>query len=274
MRFALICFAATAPLAAQAQPAITSGRISQATIDVTRPSASPAITLNITGTATFIAVQYQSPSAIQASESFISQNSGHAEPGAGYTGKVLLQGYTNMFNSNGGVLSLYAEPGTWTVTNISVCSNTGGCSQYSGAALTAIFPKITFPVANPGTADVVAPTASSATVLTPTVSIASGTQPAAIVHAADNLSGVNAVAVFASLPDFAAGLSLNSEVATRPATSGAFRVTATLQPNTPTGTYTIQTVIASDNAGNTASITDPATIAKLFNNHTTITVTN
>jgi hypothetical protein len=261
------------PLAAMAQPTVSSGLLGTATIDVQKPAASPLITLNIAGLATSIGIQYQSPSGFQGSEAFFASAFGSSAPSPGFTGKVVLQGY-NGANSNGGVLSLYSEPGTWTLTGVSVCGGSGPCSQYNGASLQALFPTLTFNVVNHDPADITAPTASAASIKTRVVSIANGPTPSISVHASDDLSGVGSVVVFATLPNFAGSLYLQNIPPSRPLKSGVFTATCQLPTSTTPGTYTVAYVILVDIAGNVVYINDSATLAKLFGNKMTFQVTN
>ncbi len=97
----------------------------------------------------------------------------------------------------GGILGLYAAPGTWSLTFVFLCDTAGDCQEYDGTALAAIFKRTRFTVTNRGTPDTTPPKVSSGKILTPKVSL-SAANPAfrAQLGVADNLSGVEYPLVF------------------------------------------------------------------------------
>jgi hypothetical protein len=255
-----------------AQPTIAAGRLGAAAIDVTKPNASPVITLDITGAAQSIAIQFQSPSGFQGFEEFYS-GTGAVN---GFTGRVVLQGYGAVSEGSGTVLSLYSEPGAWKLTGMNICTaGQSSCSIYSGSSLQALFPRLTFSVVNPNTPDVTPPTASSAVIRTPVISLAKDPTFLAYVFASDDLSGIDQIQVYATSKDFTNSFSFGMvQSPVRPVTKGRFSITGQISTGTPPGDYTITALYFLDNAGNSGYITDAATITKIFNNKVVTTITN
>jgi hypothetical protein len=265
-----------APAAALAQPAIVSGYIGTAPVDVSRAAASPKFFLNIKGVATSIVVQFRSPSGSATGSLMFEELAGFTGPSSlgPISGNVTLQGYRSGNGGSGETLSPYAQPGLWTLTNVAVCGNTTpACSQYdSASALKAIFPSITFRVINPKSADFTPPVVAAGQVVTPTVSVSHDTFARLNLAASDNLSGVFVLSATAFLQGTSNNLFFQSSQPLAPVTKGIFKLDTNILPTTPRGSYTITFVTASDIAGNVTTITDAATITRIFGTGTTINV--
>ena len=211
------------PVVCVAQPVITSGHLGSAPVDVTKQAASPIVTLNIAGPASTVTFEYQSPSGSQKFQSFSSGYTGSAGSAPGYTGKTLFQGYTSAAVGFGGplVLSLYAEPGMWTLTFLSVCGLSNQCTNYYGSNLQALFPRLTFEVSNPNPPDITAPTAQHATIKTPVVSLTNGPSPEITFSASDDVSGVQSLQVIMS-NESGEALELSSPLPSKPILKASF----------------------------------------------------
>ena len=248
--------------AAMAQPTVTvtSGKIVSTTVDVTRTTGSLAFTLHIKGPANGIYLSLQGPSGEVVPQSF----------GGTYNGAVSFQaaGTNNAF-------SLYSEPGLWTILSLQACQTNLGCHYYAGSELQALFPSVTFTLANPNVPDFTPPVALHGDVKTPTVSISNGPVPELTLRATDNVSGLAAAYVCASNVGNTANICFSLSAPPRPITNGVFTVVGfPLQPNTPTGVYTVASINLVDFANNNVQIYDAGVIAKLFGNKASITVTN
>jgi hypothetical protein len=270
----LFILAVFAPAFCLARPTLSSGRLGSGTIDVTKPAASPTVTLDIAGTADEVGIQFQSPSGHLTEQAFFAGASEGTGSGPGFTGKVVLHGYIAASGGAGGVLSPYAEPGVYKLTSLLLCGSPLPCVQYIGSSLPALFPKLTFRVVNPGTPDVTPPAASSASIKTRVVSIANGPTPLIDVHASDNLSGIYSIFVAAHSPDLASVIRFQNQVPARPMINGVFKLTGFLSQGQAIGTYTVTAVILTDIAGNSNYVTDQSALAALFDNKLTIKVRN
>ena len=100
-----------------------------------------------------------------------------------------------------GPMNLYARPGAWTISQLSIQDFAGRLVTYSGNELARIIPNPTFQVVNTGTPDILPPTVSAGKLLTPRVSLSSGTPFfGASFTVADNLSGVSEIFILLAGP--------------------------------------------------------------------------
>jgi len=263
MKLALTLSIAAATLAsAAAAQSVTSGQLLTSKVTVTTPAASPAIVLHIKGYATSINLTYTGPSHEIFAQSFTDYN-------GGYFGEVTLQGYDSAFAAgvqSVAAFSLYAQPGKWSLTSLSVCGSTFPCPSYSGKKLSALFgAKLSFQLVNPNPYDIEPPKAEKALVLTPTISISAGPVPKISMRVTDNLSGLGEVQVCSTNTPFGGTtICFNYFNPPRPILSGTVTLTGSVASSTQGGTYTINSVSIVDIAGNTSTITDPTAITTLF----------
>ena len=173
---------------------------------------------------------------------------------------------------NGGGLSLYSEPGTWSV-NYVYLTGPGGGSSYSGSALTAKFPNNTFTVVNTVAPDTTPPAISLATLLKKTVSLAKASPvQLARYYVNDSGSGVYYNAIYLKGPDgssYAFGTKLPAPITFGPTLNNVY-----LSNGLPLGQWSVYGIQSTDTAGNTFSEFDPARISTLFGGKTTFTLTN
>ena len=170
-------------------------------------------------------------------------------------------------------LTLYSEPGNWTVSSVDIFANDGSRIPYTGSQLAALFPSVTVAVTNDGTPDTTPPTVSHGRILTPTVSLSSPSPFfAASLTVADDLSGVASASVELSSDSggFGAGTQLLA-----PVVMGKVTAFAQLQPGfAMPGTYTITGLYVCDVAQNCFSTFGAAGVQKVFGANVTVQVTN
>ena len=172
---------------------------------------------------------------------------------------VLLQG---PFTWTG--LSLYAEPGKWTLTGIQITpSDNSSPISYDTAQIATLFGTANFKVVNKGTPDLAPPQFGKGKILTPTVSLKSASPYlAATLNASDDISGVASVYLQFTLS--AQALLDTSSSLDAPVLSGKVVSSAYLPSTTPTGTYTMSAIQVCDYAGNCVNDTSPSDITKAF----------
>ena len=260
--FALLGLAA-AP--ACAEPVIVAGAITSAVVDVTRPAAAPSIDLTIKGTADSISIVLQGPSGQQQNEYFQVTD---------FPAHTSLRGYSAVgsFGFANNAFSLYTQAGTWSLVNLQICGPSGCAPPYTGAALAALFPSLTFMVRNPNKPDMQAPVVKQGKIETKIVSLASQKPVKIRVLATDDVSGVASVNITATLTGGDASISAAIFQYPHPArrADGTAESFFPLPPST--GTYTITNVMCADLAGNTRQYSDPGSINAIFDNQTSFTV--
>src|SRR5271165_2822637 len=129
LRFYSIAFGATmavAPVcsALAGAPFISSGKIGP-TVHIPQ-QLSPKVTLDIHGIAQVVTFFWQAPTGQSGPQTFYTDL---------FSGRYVFQGSPG----NAQMFGPYTQAGTWTLTEVEVCSYKG-CTTYSGSALTALFP--------------------------------------------------------------------------------------------------------------------------------------
>jgi hypothetical protein len=162
-------------------------------------------------------------------------------------------------------LSLYAQPGKWTLTQASIVDGADVETDYTGSALAALFPSLTLKVVNAGEADFTPPVVTAGKVVTKKVSLSS---PFPYFEAkltiTDDMSGVAYPIVFIG-PSTDLGLSIN-DVPPLPKLSGVFPSATPVTDFVPAnpGTWFIIGYGAVDVAGNFFEDTTAADVQTLF----------
>jgi hypothetical protein len=236
-------------------PEILSGKIESVVLNVAKAPAVPAFSIT-----------YKAPGAIDTiSFGFFSPN-GQYYSGIFYFYAPSERAGTLVVSEPDYQLSLYAEPGVWTLAYVDIVDYDGSAAFYTTAELAALFPTPTMRVINPVAPDVVAPTALSAKILTPKVS-AGGAFPwfEAVVVASDNLSGFDYIDLLLREPNGDVGYPA-SAYSSAPARRGAIVVGENLSDTTASGlgTWTITGYQACDLADNCVTDTNAADVKKLF----------
>jgi hypothetical protein len=163
-----------------------------------------------------------------------------------------------------GGLTLYSEPGTWTITSVTLLTNDNQFVSYSGSQLAALFGnQVTVAVTNSGTPDTKPPVYGRGKILTPTVSL-SASSPIFAVNIAvrDDISGVSTVYVEYQPPSGNAGGT--SSVISAPLKEGKVDSYAILEAGSPVGTYTLTSLSVCDYAGNCVTDSSTSDLAKIF----------
>ena len=260
--FALAAAVAVAPFcgALAGAPVVASGKIGS-TVHIPQ-QLSPKVTLDIHGDSQDEYFYWLMPNGQTIYQSFqTSQPSGRyafqAAPG------------------NGALFGTYAQAGTWTLTQVTVCSYKG-CNSYSGTTLATLFPSLDLLVVNPKS-DTTPPTVTAATILTPTVAISKHSVFEANLTVQDDVSGVVEAIIFFNNgvggrgTSFTVGSSLPSPVVV----STAVPVLSVCDcKKFAAGAYNAVEIYLKDAAGNTTTVTDPATISSLLGGQTSITLTD
>ncbi len=173
---------------------------------------------------------------------------------------------------NGG-LTLYSEPGTWTISDVGLLTNDGQFVGYSGSQLAALFKNhVSVSVANAGTPDFTPPTYGHGTILTPTVSLSAASPVFAVsLSVKDDISGVASVFIGFQPPSGNPGG--GGSAISAPVLAGKVESFATLSSTSPTGTYTLTSLSVCDYAGNCVVTASASDLAKIFG-ATTFQVTN
>ena len=251
----------SAAVPATAPPTISAGKILTPTVSVLRSPATPLIrfTYSAPGALALIGYTFQSPAG-----TFYT---------VGYAPELPVDtGGTIEVEDAVLPMSLYSEPGTWTLLDVVIDDDLGQITLYSGAQLSAILPSTTIGVTNSNRPDVVAPTASAGSILTPTVSAGSSTPYfEAKLTVADNVSGVDIADVGLQGPGgIIAGASGQPS---SPILSGSLIAGLNMSAYAGSlGTWTITSLDVCDIAGNCLLDTSPADIKALFGT-VTFTVT-
>jgi len=253
--------------AAPPAPIISSGQIVSTAVDVAQPPPAPLVKLQIKGLATAVSFSWTGPSGQVFDQSFVFGTWQGASVFQGYDPTIASYPFSAAFN-------LYTEPGIWTLSGAAVCSGEGTCSSYSGTRLAAMFGRLTIQVTNPNTPDIAPPVAVAGVVNTPTVSLSSNPVAKVGIAATDNLSGIGKITVCTSTEGTFQSFCFFTQSPSSVVLSKTYFMTATMPSTTPAGTYTITYVSLQDLAGNGSVVADSGKIAKLFNGHATITVTN
>lgn len=259
--------ASMVPTAVLAQPQILSGVLSDTMVVVTKPAASPTVTLTIGGGAQTLYFDYQGPSGEPFYQSFYTPNV--------FPPTVKLQGY--LPSAIGGPVyetsfNLYAEPGTWTLVEATVCSGVGvNCSAYTGTQLKSLFNSLTVTVINHDTPDITSPTLKRGEIVTESVSLSHGPPLEIDIGGTDNVSGIAAVSAGAFNGNY--GIGTSSPPPLRRILRGSLPSTTSFQQNAPIGTYTVKSVSLTDVAGNSVMVSDPTAIKAAFHGHITFEVT-
>jgi hypothetical protein len=172
-------------------------------------------------------------------------------------------------------LSLYAEPGAWTLSEATIVDGSFNYTSYNATQLASLFPSVKLKVTNSGVVDYTPPTISSGKIKTKKVSLKSAFPYfEAYLNATDNASGVAFPIVFISPPGSDFGLSYDV-VVPLPKLKGTFlsATPVTAFSPTPTGTWTIVGYGAADAALNYFEDLTAADVQKLFGT-TTFEVTD
>lgn len=170
-------------------------------------------------------------------------------------------------------LTLYSEPGTWTITSITLLTNDQQVVWYSGSQLAALFDnKISVSVTNAGKDDITPPVIGRGKILTPTVSLSSSPPVFAVsLNVKDDVSGVSSVYLQFQPPSGNPGGT--SAALSAPLMAGKVDSFGTLAAGSPTGTYTLTSLYVCDYAGNCVNDNSASDLAKIFGG-TTFEVTN
>jgi hypothetical protein len=170
-------------------------------------------------------------------------------------------------------LTLFAEPGTWTLTYISLCDRVGRCRDYSGSALDPFLSPRTVNVVNTRRPDVTKPTASAGVVMTPTISLASSTRRVRVrVRFDDDISGVRSSFVCVRSPSLAQAFCLTGDYSY--ASRGANQyVEGQFSSSAETGNWTIYQLNVNDVPGNQRVYDTAAQLDAIFTGGRTVTVT-
>ena len=267
LRHLLVTGVVILPVTAAAQPTIDFGALSDTRFDVTRPAASPSISLDIGGIAQEVVLRYQGPSGEIFNQYFYDENP--------FPAQVTLRGYlpySPFTPSYENAFNLYTEPGTWTMVSATICSSLGAnCSYYQGAQLQSIFSSLTLAITNRNRPDIKPPKLRSGNIVTQTVSIAHGPPLEIDIAAADNVSGLGTVAVAVCM-----GLicyDTTNIQPLEPMRKGSVATTFSFPANAQTGTYTVTRITLSDLAGSSIVISAQSQINAAFDGHTTFNVT-
>ena len=241
--------------AAGGEPKLRSGRIDSAVIHIGALPRAPRVTLDLHGETERVALLWTGPAG-QTLEDYFYTN----EP----NGRAVLDG-TGISAS----FSAYAAAGTWTLTTIYVCKG-GGCSEYTGDPLAALFPSLTLTVVNPH-ADTTPPTVSAAVVNTPTVVTSKESTIEVGMTMQDDVSGVaSAQVVFSNTHG---SFTVGGELGYAIKSSATYQLTGYLRDPAP-GSYSASKVVLQDAAGNQITITDTGKISTLFGGQPVVTITN
>lgn len=245
------------------EPSITAGKVLTSVVDVTKAPGVPAIQLTIAaGTVgvSSLSVNMMSASGLNGQLSLISLPPFPVEPA---TETVKLQLLPAFYLNPG--FGLYAQPGAWAVSGVSLYSADGTTVSYSAASLAGLFPSVVVNVVNSGTPDATPPTVGTGSILTPSVSLSSALPYfAARLAVADNLSGVTNFTIGivppgANFPTTDALASI-----TFPIKHGQSVAFTRLPMNSALGTYTISQFTVCDVAQNCLNRTTPADIQAAF----------
>jgi hypothetical protein len=168
---------------------------------------------------------------------------------------------------------IYSKPGTWSVTSISVTSNSGSSVYYSGADLASVFPNNVITIVNNGPQDLTLPSFGAGQILTPTVSLGGGTPyfAASLEVAHKGFFGVTNISLSVQPPGEGFPLAVFGSVP-GPLAKGKIIAYDDLQGD-PVGIYTITNISVCDIANNCLNDSSAADIKAAFGT-TTFTVTN
>jgi len=241
-----------AALLRAARPKIIAAKILTPTVNVQKAPAAPAIRFT-----------YSAPAALFSINGFIKSPFGQGYL-MGY-GPALPIHKSGSIVVQSGPMNLYAEPGAWTISQLSIQDFAGRLVSYSGNELAGIISNPTFNVVNKGTPDVLPPTVSAGKLLTPRVSLSSRVPFfGARLTVADDLSGVSGI--FINLAGPRSNLSvLASGSPPSPVINGDIITGADMSRfRADVGIWTITVVQICDVATNCVFDTTPASIKKLF----------
>jgi len=245
-----------------AAPAIISGSVAIATVNVAKSPATPAIRIKFTAPGIFnsVSLTFQSPTGAQ----WYTTNYGYPPP--------VAKSGTIEFQSVFGPMSIFAEAGAWTLLSGTICDLNNNCTNYNATQLAALFTNgVSMTVINPGKQDLTPPVIVSGTIVTPSVS-ASASYPFFEVKlkVTDNLSGVGDLYITLQEPDgtpYGNNGSANS-ILPEPVLNGSAAGGVLLAATVPTGTWTIAMVQACDLAANCTGYNTPAQIQALLGTNT------
>jgi hypothetical protein len=190
-----------------------------------------------------------------------------APPGAEKTGTIT-------FDGAGQPLSVYTQPGVWTLTYANIIDLAGNETVYNTAEqLDALFPSRTLTIVNPGRFDNTPPVVSSGKILTPSVSLSSADPFFGVaLNATDDLSGISYMTIYLSEPGGAAYTGNTTVSAPTQMLAGSVVAGALLAPGLPTGTWTMTGYQVCDSTNNCLTQTNPATLQQQLGT-TSFTVT-
>ncbi len=175
---------------------------------------------------------------------------------------------------NGRPLSLYSEPGLWTVTQVGA-GNYQASGSLTPAQIAAVLQGPGVTVVNHGPVDTEKPSLVAGRVVTPTVS-RSTNGPGEVkiaLDAADNLSGIASVTVTAHTgTDPKTGYIQMVNDSPSFLLHGEYGVSY-YAPELAPATYTVTAIKLCDNARNCLDVSDPNAIATLFDNQPSFTIT-
>ena len=244
------------------EPEVKSGKIDSKIIHIGALPRAPRVTLDLRGKAQDVTLVWSGPAGLNLADSFDVIEG---------EGRQVFDGSSNVSTP----FSPYAAAGTWTLTDIEVCSRE--CTNYNGASLAALFPSLTLTVVNPNS-DATPPVASAASVTTPTVVASNEAEIGVALTLQDNYSGVTTAQVEFSdrkghfeRNDVVVGRGLDTAVTA----STTLHLTSYCRcAKNRAGVYTAIRVFRQDAAGNQTSITDPDALSALFGGQDTVTITN
>lgn len=245
-----------------ANPSITAGAVTTTTLNVVAALPAPMLSLSFsTDTPGLAAIDWEFASGTGNQ----SISGSYSSPQPLTTGTLVLQSH---YPEVGGTLSRYAEPGTWSLTFVSICDTAGDCQYYFAPALTSVIPQNTFTVVNSGKPDISPPTITAAKILTPTISLGAPNPAFAVtLTVKDTLSGVANAFVYIAQPGSTGG-SATEALTPHPLLKGTLVAEDPISPTDPTGTWTIMGYRICDVATNCASDFTAADITKLFGKNT------
>jgi hypothetical protein len=165
----------------------------------------------------------------------------------------------------GAGLTLYSEPGAWTVNSLSITSEDGNTISYTAAEIATLFGNdTTIQVTNNASPDTTPPTYGKGKILTPTVSLSAAPVFAVTVKVADAISGVQSVSLDIDPPGSTFPSVFASSVLDAPVQKGDVIAYTNLGASDPIGTYTIASFSVCDYAGNCVTDSTAAGIQKTF----------
>jgi hypothetical protein len=216
-------------------PAILGLTVSGAPVDVKNAPGAPVFAVKISDDLSgvnSISVHASSPSGVQ------SIGVGDVTPAFPRSGVQELQADP---------LSLYAQSGTWRIDSVQVCDRVFNCTSMNNAALVAAGFTATFQVINTGTQDSAPPALHSATILTPSFSLAAGGFLKLDLAVGDDVSGAEFISANVTSPSGERG-EFGADFLGRPTLDGTRRINVTFDRFAEAGTWTVEELQVCDGA--------------------------